>query len=85
MLNIQVLGSGCNNCHTVQTRAEQAVRELGLDAQVLLVTDMAVLMRYGIMQTPAVVINEKVVSAGRVPATSQLKTMLLTALENKDA
>lgn len=85
MLNIQVLGSGCNNCHTVQTRAEQAVRELGVEAKVSLVTDMAVMMQYGILNTPAIVINEKVVSSGRVPAASQIKTMLLAALEKSES
>ncbi len=85
MLNVQVLGSGCNNCHTVQTRAEQAVRELGVEANVRLVTDMAVMMRYGILNTPALVINEKVVLAGRVPATSQIKTLLLAALEKSES
>lgn len=79
MLKIQVLGSGCKNCHLVEERAKQAVAELGVDADVQLVTEMQTIMRYGVMQTPAIVINEKVVSAGRVPATSQIKQLLTVA------
>lgn len=79
MLKVLVLGSGCKNCHMVEERAKQAVAEMGLDADVQLVTEMQTIMRYGVMQTPAIVIDEKVVSAGRVPATSQIKQLLTTA------
>ncbi len=79
MIQILVLGSGCKNCHTVAERAETAVCELNVEAKVELNTDMATLMRYGVMQTPAIVINEKLVSTGRVPAISQIKTMLQRA------
>jgi small redox-active disulfide protein 2 len=79
MLKVLVLGSGCKNCHTVQERAKQAVAEMGVDADVQLVTEMQTIMRYGVMQTPAIVINEKVVSTGRVPATSQIKQLLTAA------
>lgn len=81
MLKVLVLGSGCKNCHTVEERAKQAVAEMGLDANVELVTDMQTMMHYGIMQTPAIVINERVVSTGRVPATSQIKQLLTTAAQ----
>ena len=81
MLKVLVLGSGCKNCHTVEERAKQAVAEMGLDANVELVTDMQTMMHYGIMQTPAIAINERVVSTGRVPATSQIKQLLTTAAQ----
>lgn len=80
MLSIKVLGSGCANCHKVEELAKQAVAALGVEAQVELVTDMQALMQYGVMSTPGIVINEKVVSQGRVPALSQITTMLTTAL-----
>ena len=65
---IKVLGGGCANCHKTKALAEQAVNELGLDAQIQEVTDMAAIMAYGVMSTPAVVVDEKVVSSGGVPS-----------------
>lgn len=80
MLSIKVLGSGCANCHKVEELAKQAVAQLAIEAQVELVTDMKEIMRYGILQTPGIVINDKVVSTGRVPALSQITTLITTAL-----
>lgn len=76
MLSIKVLGSGCANCHKVEALAKQAVAQLGVEASVELVTDMPTIMRYGVMSTPGIVINDKVVSQGRVPALSQMATMI---------
>jgi small redox-active disulfide protein 2 len=81
MLSIKVLGSGCANCHKVEELTKQAVAQLGVQAQVEMVTDMKEIMRYGVMGTPGIVINEKVVSVGRVPALSQITTMITTALQ----
>ncbi len=80
MLSIRVLGSGCANCHKVEDLCKQAVAQLGVDAKVEMVTDMATIMKYGVMQTPGIVINDKVVSMGRVPALSQVVSMITTAL-----
>jgi small redox-active disulfide protein 2 len=80
MLSIKVLGSGCANCHKVEELAKQAVTQLAVEAQVEMVTDVKEIMRYGVMNTPGIVINEKVVSMGRVPALSQVVTMITTAL-----
>jgi small redox-active disulfide protein 2 len=80
MLSIKVLGSGCANCHKVEELAKQAVTTLGIQAKVELVTDVQEIMRYGVMNTPGIVVNEKVVSTGRVPALSQITTMITTAL-----
>jgi small redox-active disulfide protein 2 len=79
-MHIKVLGSGCANCHKVEELTKQAVAQLGIEAQVELVTDMQEMLRYGVMSTPAIVINDKVVSAGRVPALSQITTMITSAL-----
>jgi small redox-active disulfide protein 2 len=81
MLSIKVLGSGCANCHKVEELTKQAVTQLGIEAKVEMVTDMQEIMRYGVMGTPGIVINEKVVSTGRVPALSQITTMITTALQ----
>lgn len=80
MLKIQVLGSGCANCHKVEALAKQAVSQLGLEAQVEMVTDVREIMRYGVMNTPGLVIDGRVVSTGRIPALSQITTMITTAL-----
>ncbi len=80
MLSIKVLGSGCANCHKVEELAKQAVAQLSVDARVELVTDMKEMMKYNVMATPAIVIDEKVVSTGRVPALSQITTMIANAL-----
>jgi len=81
MLSIKVLGSGCANCHKVEALTKQAVAQLGVEAKVEMVTDVQEIMRYGVMGTPGIVINEKVVSTGRVPALSQITTMITTALQ----
>lgn len=80
MLSIKVLGSGCENCRKVEALSKQAATALGVEASVELVTDMKEIMRYGVMNTPGLVINEKVVSTGRVPALSQISTMITNAL-----
>lgn len=80
MLNIKILGSGCANCHKVEELAKQAMAQLAVEAQVEMVTDVKEIMRYGVMNTPGIVINEKVVSMGRVPALSQMTTMITSAL-----
>ena len=80
MLTIKVLGSGCANYHKVEDLAKQAVAQLAIDAQVEMVTDVKEIMRYGVMNTPGVVINDKVVSTGRVPALSQMTTMITNAM-----
>jgi small redox-active disulfide protein 2 len=80
MLSIKVLGSGCANCHKVEELAKQAIKQLAVEAKVEMVTDMQEIMRYGVMSTPGLVINEKVVSTGRVPALSQITTLITTAL-----
>ena len=80
MLSIKVLGSGCANCHRVEELARQAVAQLAIEAKVELVTDVKEMMRYGVMATPGIVINDKVVSTGHVPALSQIVTMIANAL-----
>jgi small redox-active disulfide protein 2 len=80
MLKIQVLGSGCANCHKVEALTKQAVSQLRVEAQVEMVTDMKEIMRLGVMSTPGLVIDGKVVSTGRVPALSQITSLITTAL-----
>ena len=80
MLTIKVLGSGCANCKNVESVARRAVADLAIEAQLIKVTDYADIMKYKILATPGLVINEKVVCAGRVPSQAELTTFLTDAL-----
>jgi len=77
---IKVLGSGCANCRRVEAIAREVLKELGVEASVEKVTDYKAIMAYGIMATPGLVIDEKVVSAGRVPSKAEVTSWVTTAL-----
>lgn len=81
MLTIKVLGSGCANCKRLEANAHLAVSKLNLEAEVIKVTDYADIMKYNILSTPGLVINEKLVSSGRVPNEDEIATLLNTALK----
>ncbi|MFL7868673.1 MAG: thioredoxin family protein [Anaerolineales bacterium] len=81
MLTIKVLGSGCANCKKVEAIARQAVANMGVEAEIIKVTDYADMMQYNIMSTPGLVINEKLVSAGKIPNEAQVTSWLAEALE----
>ncbi len=66
MLSIKVLGGGCKKCHTLEEVVREAVKDLELEAKVELVTDQSVITSYEVAMTPALVINETVVSSGKV-------------------
>lgn len=76
MINIKVLGSGCANCKRLEANARKVVDDLGIDAQIIKVTDYAEIMKYPILSTPGLVINEKVVSSGRIPTESEISGWL---------
>ncbi len=80
MLNIKVLGPGCPNCEKVEAAAKKAVANLGVEAQFTKVTDRREIMAYNIISTPGLVINEKVVSAGRIPTEAEVTTWVADAL-----
>ncbi len=80
MLTIKVLGPGCQNCQNLASVTERAIANLSIEAKVEKVTDYAEIMKYSILATPGLVINEKVVSAGRVPSEAEITTFLTTAL-----
>lgn len=80
MVTIKVLGSGCANCKKLESIAKQAVSKLGVDAEVIKVTEYPEIMKYNVMSTPGLVINEKVVSTGRVPSEAEITSLLTTAL-----
>ena len=75
---IKVLGTGCPKCKALEKAAREAVENLSLEAQVEKVEDIMAIMAYGVMQTPALVVNEKVVLKGRVPSTKEVESILTT-------
>lgn len=81
MLTIKVLGSGCANCKRVEQIARKVVTTLSLDAEIIKVTDYNDIASYNILSTPGLVINEKVVSSGRIPSEAEITTFVASALE----
>lgn len=73
---IKVLGPGCANCGRLEEVVRQAVARLGLDAEVVKVTDYAEIMAYGVMSTPALVVDEELRLAGRVPSLDEVVRVL---------
>jgi small redox-active disulfide protein 2 len=78
-MEIKVLGTGCPNCKKTKAVVAEAIQELRVEAKVIEVQDIPSIMAYGVMSTPAIVIDDKVVSAGKVPAKSQVMTMIRNA------
>lgn len=80
MLEIKVLGPGCDNCKKLAYLAERAVANLAIEAKIEKVTDYAEIMKYPILSTPGLVINEKLMVSGRIPGEAEITTFLTTAL-----
>jgi small redox-active disulfide protein 2 len=76
---VKVLGPGCANCQNLEKATKAALANLGLAATVEKVTDYGVIAGYGVMSTPALVVDEKVLLAGRVPTTAQVRDLLTAA------
>ncbi len=76
MIRIEVLGPGCARCDALYAHAERAVRELGIEYELRKVTDVAAIAGYGVLSTPALVVNGVLRLAGRVPSAEQLKPLL---------
>lgn len=81
MLTIKVLGSGCANCKRVEQIVHKVVDEMTLQAEIVKVTEYPEIMKYNVMSTPGLVINEKLVSAGRIPTPAEVTTWLANAVE----
>ena len=79
MLKIKVLGPGCANCKRVEQIARREVDNLGLTAEFEKVTDYGEIMAYGVMSTPGLVIDEKVVAYGRIPSNQEVTDWLIAA------
>lgn len=79
MLNIKILGSGCANCKKLEAVAREAAQGLNIQAEFEKVTDMGKMMSYDILATPALVINEKVVSSGKIPTVADIQSWISAA------
>jgi small redox-active disulfide protein 2 len=78
-MQLKVLGPGCANCRTLESRTVEALRTLGVDARVDKVTDYGQIASLGVMSTPALAIDDRVVLAGRVPTVDELVDLLQNA------
>jgi small redox-active disulfide protein 2 len=76
MRKIEVLGSGCANCHRLAANASEAAAIAGVEAEVIHVTDMREIARRGVMSTPGLVIDGTLVSAGRIPSAGDIAAWL---------
>jgi small redox-active disulfide protein 2 len=76
MLNIKVLGSGCSNCINLEKLCREVISENNIEAEIEKVTDYKDIMSYGIMSTPGLVVNGKVIHSGKLPTKSTLTNWL---------
>lgn len=81
---IKVLGAGCANCMRLENVTREVVNELGVSATVEHVTDYKAIMSYGVMATPGLVIDDKVVSAGRIPSKAEVTSWVTQALADEE-
>ncbi len=79
-MEIKVLGPGCSNCKRLYAEVEKAVAQTGRPATITKVESMEEIAASGILRTPGLVIDGKVVSAGRIPGAAEIATMITTAL-----
>ncbi|MFH1847182.1 MAG: thioredoxin family protein [Candidatus Omnitrophota bacterium] len=75
-MKIEILGAGCSKCKQLTLNVETVVNELNIQAEVVKVTDIEKITQYGILMTPALVIDEKVVSSGKVLNNDEIKKLL---------
>lgn len=75
-MKIEILGTGCQKCNSLYNNAKQAAAELGIVAQFVKVEDFKEIMKYGVMTTPALVVDGKVKVYGKVPGKEEIKAML---------
>jgi small redox-active disulfide protein 2 len=76
MKKIQVLGTGCPKCKKLYEATQQAVKDLGIEAEVIKVEDINEIIKFGIMMTPALAVDGSVKVVGRIPKPDELKTMI---------
>ncbi|MGV3759147.1 MAG: thioredoxin family protein [Actinomycetota bacterium] len=75
-MHVKILGPGCKRCRVLESRTREAIAELDVGAEVEVVSDMGVIAGYGILQTPALVVDDVVLVSGRVPPVRELAGLL---------
>ena len=83
-MEIKVLGPGCAKCHELEKIAGEVVKEMGIDISVEKVSDMKQIMKYPILMTPGLVINEELVVSGKVPSKAEVTKLITNALAKGD-
>jgi small redox-active disulfide protein 2 len=78
-MQVKVLGPGCSNCKKVYQIAEQAISELKKEVELIYVTDLVEISKTGLMRTPGLMINDKIVSYGRIPSLDEVKEFIMKA------
>ena len=76
MKKIQILGTGCPKCHKLAENAEAAAKELGMEYELVKVTNINEIMKFGVMMTPALAVDGQVKVAGKVPSPEEIKKLL---------
>jgi small redox-active disulfide protein 2 len=82
-MKIKVLGTGCAKCHKLEQVTREVVKELNTDAEIEYVKDITKIMEYPILTTPGLVIDEKLVSSGRVPSKSEISAFITAAISQR--
>lgn len=80
MLTIKVLGPGCPNCEQVEATVREAVAALGVQADIMKITEYGEIKRYGVLATPGLVVDSKLVAAGRIPSQEEVSRWVADAL-----
>jgi len=75
-MNIKILGTGCARCKSLEQVTRNVVAEMGITADIIKEEDIVKIMNYGVLQTPALVIDEKIALSGRVPSSTEIKELL---------
>ncbi|HAS04270.1 MAG TPA: thioredoxin family protein [Dehalococcoidia bacterium] len=82
-MEIKILGSGCAKCHQLEQIVKEVVKEMEIDAEIYYVKNITSIMEYPILTTPGLVIDEKVVSSGKVPNKAEISSFITAALSNE--
>jgi small redox-active disulfide protein 2 len=75
-MQIKVLGAGCANCHTLESRTGEALVKLGIDSDIEMITDFAQIAALGVMTTPALLVDDQIVMSGRVPEVDEIAELI---------